>query len=172
VLFRSNGATLAPINTKSWSWGVNTDSYAIAVGNVTGGTSLDIVTTGTYFDGTRNLGMLLLWNGATLAPTQASSWLVGVQTQANSVAVGNITGGSKLDIVTGGFYNDGSRTFAQIINWNSATLTLNSTATWLTIANTTAYSVTIGRLTTGNRIIESGQFWDSVRANAQLTIWG
>ncbi len=107
-----------------------------------------------------------------ISSLRATNWLTGLNTTSNSVAVGNITGGNTLDIVTGGGYNDGVRNYAQVIQWNSATLTAGSTATWFTVSDTTAYSVTVGNLGTGNRIVESGQFWDNTRANAQLTIWG
>jgi hypothetical protein len=167
-----NGSTLVPLNSKSWSWGVNTDSYSVAVGNVTGGNTQDIVTTGTYSTATNPQGMLIVWNGSTLVPLKATNWLTGLNTTSNSVAVGNLTGGNTLDIITGGSYNDGVRNYAQVIQWNRATLTAGSTATWFTISDTTAYSVTVGNLGTGNRIVESGQFWDNSRANAQLTIWG
>ena len=60
-------------------------------------------------------GMLIVWNGSTLAPLKATNWLTGLNTTSNSVAVGNLTGGNTLDIITGGGYNDGVRNYAQVI---------------------------------------------------------
>ncbi len=83
-----------------------------------------------------------------------------------------MTGGSTLDVITGGFYEDGLRNYAQVIDWNGTTLTASSSATWFTSSDTSAYSVAVGNMGSGNRIVESGQFWDGFRSNAQLTIWG
>jgi hypothetical protein len=170
-----NGATLAEEIPTFWSWGTgtNTDVSSVAVANVTGGASLDIVTGGTFAWTGNTYGMIIVRNGATLTEEKATYWLPGQNTLVSSLAIGNLTGGTSLDIVTGGRYSDGTRNNAQVIDWNSATLTARSQATWFQTFDTQVSSVAIGNLPlTGNRIIAGGQFWDGTRSNAQITIWG
>ena len=40
----------------------------------------------------------------------------------NSVALGDVDGDRQTEIVTGGYFNDGSRNVAQLIEWNGANL--------------------------------------------------
>jgi len=84
-----NSVTLAAINIRTWQWGTNTQVSSAAIGNVTGGTSLDIVTVGEYFDGTNWIARMVVWNGATLAVENIRTWLSGLTNNAVSVAVGN-----------------------------------------------------------------------------------
>ena len=72
-----NGSSLAPERAMSWNWGVNTWVSSVAVGNVTGGNSLNIVTTGKYSTATNDLGMLVVWNGLTLVPLNCKKLELG-----------------------------------------------------------------------------------------------
>ena len=116
--------------------------------------------------------MLVVWNGTSLAPLSYRDWLWGQNTYVSSVALGNITGGNSLDIVTGGYYNDGSLNNAQVISWNSTTLSQNSLANWFTIGSTQIASVATGDSGLGNRIVATGQYFDNTRSVAQLTVLG
>jgi hypothetical protein len=168
-----NSSTMAPQKLTSWYWTSNTYVNSIVVANVTGGTSLDIVTGGSSFDNTRDIAQLIVWNSSTMAPQKLTSWYWTSNTQVNSVAVGNFSGGSSLDIVTAGSYNDGNRDNAQIIDWNSGTLSVNTLSTWFVTSDTTANSAAIvdfGLL--GRRIIAGGSFFDGLRGNAQISVWG
>jgi len=168
-----NSSTMAPLKFTSWFWTSDTYVNSVAVGNVTGGNSLDIVTGGSYFDNTRNIAALIVWNSSTMAPLKLTSWFWTSDTYANSLAIGNFTGGASLDIVTAGSYNDGTRSNAQLISWNGATLSPSTLATWFVTSGTTLNSATIVDLgLAGKRIIASGSYFDSLRGNAQLTIWG
>ena len=168
-----NGATLTVQNVKAWYWTYSTQISSIAVANITGGTTLDIITGGSYFDGTRWVAQLCTWNGATLALENVKTWYWIGDTAIASVAAANITGGTALDIVTGGAYNDGTRWIAQLATWNGATLALENVQAWYWAGNTYINSVATGDITgTGViSIITGGSFFDGTRSVAQLCNW-
>jgi hypothetical protein len=168
-----NSTTMAAQRLTSWYWTSDTFVNSVAIANVTGGRSLDIVTGGSFFDGTRSVAQLIDWNSATMAAQKVTAWYWTSTTTINSIAIANFTGGSSLDIITAGFYNDNLRNNAQIIVWNSATFAASNIGTWFSTSNTVANSVGImnfGAL--GNRIIADGSFFDGTRENAQIVIWG
>ena len=117
-----NSASLAIENQFTWLWGSGTTVTSVAIGNVTGSSVLDIVTGGSWFDGTSWHAQLIVWNGSTLVPEHIMQWLWGTGTTVTSVAIGNVTRGAGLDIVTGGSWFDGTSWHAQLIDWNGATL--------------------------------------------------
>jgi hypothetical protein len=168
-----NGVTLVAQKITTWYWTSNTYINSVAVANVTGGTSLDIITGGSFNDLTRDIAQLIVWNSTTMAAQKITAWYWTSNTYINSVAVANVTGGTSLDIITGGSFNDGLRNYAQVIDWNSSTLAATSIATWFTTSNTQVYSVTTANFgLAGNRIVVAGACFDNFRENAQLTIWG
>ncbi len=167
-----NAATLALNNVVTWYWTGDTEINSVAVANVTGGTALTIVTGGSYFDGTRNNAQVVEWNGATLALQNVASWYWYSDTRVNSISIGNYTGGSSLDIITGGVFNDLNKNNAQLIDYNGANLAVISLATWFQTSGTQVNSVAIANTGFGNRIIAGGSYFDQVRDNAQLSIWG
>ena len=156
----------------SWFWTSNTEVNSVAIANVTGGTALSIVAGGDYNDGTRINSQLTVWNASTLLLLTVNSWFTTSNTTISSVALGNFSNGNSLDIVTAGTYFDGLRNNAQLIDWNGNTLLTNSATNWFTTSNTGANSVAIGNFGLGNRIAVGGSFFDTIRANAQVTIWG
>jgi hypothetical protein len=166
-----NSTTMVAKGVTAWYWTSNTNINSVAVANVTGGTTLDIVTGGSFFDNTRSIAQLIVWNSVTMAAEKVTAWYWISNTNINSVAIANFTGGSSLDIITAGSYNDGTRNFAQIIDWNSLTLVATNIATWFTTSNTLANSVAIANFGTGNRVVAGGEYFDSLRENAQITIW-
>jgi hypothetical protein len=166
-----NGSTLAVEKVTAWYWSSDTDISSIAVANITGGSTLDIVTGGTFFDGTRNIALLHVWNSSTLAVERVTAWYQTSNTRIAYVAVGNYSGGSTLDIITCGSFNDNIRNNAQLIDWNGGTLTPNSATSWFLSSDTSANSVAIGNLG-GTHIVVAGSYFDGIRSEAQLTIWG
>ena len=167
-----NGAALTLSKVMSWFWTSDTEVNSVAIANITGGTALSIVAGGDYNDGTRINAQLTVWNASTLLLLSVNSWFTTSNTTISSVALGNFTNGSSLDIVTAGTYFDGLRNNAQLIDWNGNTLVTNSASNWFVTSNTAANSVAIGNFGLGNRIAVGGSFFDTIRANAQLTIWG
>jgi hypothetical protein len=167
-----NGNTLTLNKAMSWYWTSNTEVNSVAIANVTGGTSLSIVAGGDYNDGTRINSQLTVWNASTLLLQTVNSWFTTSNTTISSVALGNFSNGNSLDIVTAGTYFDGTRNNAQLIDWNGNTLLTNSATNWFTTSDTGANSLAIGNFGSGNRIAVGGSFFDTIRANAQVTIWG
>ena len=167
-----NGPTLAVQSLTSWFWTSDTEINSIVVANVTEGHALSIITGGDFLDNTRSNAQLIVWNGSTLAVQTLTSWFWTSDTKVASVAVSNITGGTSLDILTAGTFNDGLRNNAQIIEWNGSTTVANSVATWFTTSDTGANSVAIANFgLVGNRIVVGGSYFDSIRSVGQLTIW-
>lgn len=169
-----NGTTLAVEKYITWYWGSNTDIASVAIANVTGGSSLAIVTGGSFNDGVRDNAQLFVWNTATPALTVQNemNWALPAGTIITSVAVGNYTGGANLDIITGGSFNDGVRSNAQLVDFNGGTLAVKSGSSWFVTSNTTVNSVTLANVGgLGNRVIACGAFNDLTRSNAQLSIW-
>ncbi len=168
-----NGSSLAPERAMSWNWGVNTWVSSVAVGNVTGGTSLDIVTTGKYSTATNDFGMLIVWNGLTLAPLNSKSWSWGVNTDSYSVAVGNVTGGNTQDIVTTGTYSTGTNDLGMLIVWNGSTLAPLNSKSWSWGVNTDSYSVAVGNVTGGNTqdIVTTGTYSTGTNPQGMLIVW-
>jgi hypothetical protein len=168
-----NGTTLGAIGTTAWYWFGNTQVSSIAVANVSGGASLDIVSGGAFFDGTRYVAQVIDWNSATMTAQRLTSWYWFGDTTVNSLTIANLTGGTSLNVITAGSYKDGTRENAQLIVWNGADLSVNSLASWFTTSNTVLNSVKVTISTTlGNRIIVGGSFFDNSRSNSQITIWG
>ena len=58
-----DGATLTLENVKTWYWTSNTVIYSVAVGDVDDDSEAEIVTGGTYNDGTRANAQLCVWDG-------------------------------------------------------------------------------------------------------------
>jgi hypothetical protein len=167
-----NSANLAFIGLNNWRLGTADYCNAITIADVIPGGSAEIVTAGNYFDGSGYVGQLIVWDAATLTSQKLAHWKNGVSTTTNSLCDG-ILSGTTLDIETAGTYSDGTRMYAQVIDWNIATMTSNSVASWFTTSNTSGNSVAIGTiLGFGTRVIESGQYWDNIRGQAQVVTLG
>ena len=137
-------------------------------------THAEILTGGAYNDGLRVNSQLCVWDGATLSLENAKTWYWTSNTQVWSVAVGNVDGDSSIEIVTGGYHNDGSRSVAQLCVWNGATLALEDVKTWYWSGITVIYSVVIGNVDIDSNIeiVTGGTYYDGTRGVAQLCVWG
>ena len=168
-----SGVSLALENVKTWYWTSNTAIYSIAIGNVDGDGYYEIVTGGGYNDGTRVVAQFCVWNGATLALENVKSWYWTGNTQIWSVAVSNVDGDNSVEIVTGGYYNDGTRSVAQLCVWDGTTLALEDIRTWYWTSNTIIYSVVVGNVDGDGQleIVTCGDYYDGTRNIAQICVW-
>ena len=168
-----NGATLAVENVRTWYWTSNTYIESVSVGNVDADADVEIVTGGSYFDGTRYNAQLVVWNGATLAVENVRTWYWTSNTYIESVSVGNVDADADVEIVTGGSYSDNTLDNAQLVVWSGTALALENIKTWSTVLNgATITSVAYGDV--GNDgvvdIVTGGKLFDGIRWNAQITI--
>ena len=169
-----NGATLAFENVRTWYWTGSTIIYSVGLGDVDGDSKAEIVTAGNYNDGTRIQAQLCVWDGATLAFEKVRTWYWTDDTSINSVAVKDTDGDGKLEIVTGGQYNDGSRSVAQFCVWDSATLALENVKTWSWTGDTSINSLAASDVNgdAKTEIVTGGTYNDGSRQVAQLCVWG
>ncbi len=167
-----NASTLAWQTGFTWYWTGDTFVNSVGLANLTGGTSLSIVTGGSYFDGIRANAQVIMLNGSTLAWQNGFTWYTLSDTKINSIVIGNYSGSANLDVITGGTYSNGVQTYAQVVGLNGGTLAVQTMASWFTTSNTTANSVALGNFGFGNRVVAAGSNFDLIRSNAQLSIWG
>ena len=168
-----NSQTMALENVRVWYWVYNTPIYSVAVGDVDGDGKVEIVTGGCY-DGGPMTAQLCVWNGATLALESVKTWYWGNYAAIYSVAVGDADNDGKNEIVTGGYYHDGTRTNAQLCVWNGATLALENVKTWYSTSGTFIESVAVGDVDADgkNEIVTGGWYTDNTISKvAQLCVW-
>jgi hypothetical protein len=168
------GSTLTSENTEDWSWSDTTTVIeSVAIGNVDGDANVEIVTAGSYHDGTREVAQLCVWTGATLAFERVQTWYWTDDTVINSIAIGDVDGDWNTDIVTGGFCNGGYD--AQLCAWNGATFALKDVRVWKWYYGTSIQSVTVGDVDGDwkDEMITGGTYyiWIEAELHAQLCVW-
>jgi hypothetical protein len=156
-----------------WYWVSDTTITSVAAGDVDGDGSVEIVTGGYYYDGTRDVAQLSVWNGSTLALKQVLGWYWVGNTTINSVAIGDVDGDSHMEIVTGGWYYNGVNKIALLHVWNGTTLALKNVKVWSWVGDTCINSVAAGDVDGDGsvEIVTGGYYYDGTRDVAQLTVW-
>jgi hypothetical protein len=168
-----NEATLALEKVQVWQWGSGTQISSVAVGDVDSDGQMEIVTGGEYMSGGPRVAQLCVWNGATLALEKVISWYWTGDTWIESVAVGDVDGDGKKEIVTGGCYFDGTRDVAQLCVWSGATLALENVQHWYWTGSTYIKSVAVGDVDGDAQmeIVTGGHYRDPYYRKAQLCVW-
>ena len=116
-LIEWTGSSLAVDRLQSWYWYGNTVVNSVALGDVDGDGQVEVVTGGYFNDNTRNVAQLIEWTGSSLAVDRLQSWYWTNNTVINSVCIGDVDNDSKTEVVTGGYFNDGSRLVSQLTVW-------------------------------------------------------
>jgi hypothetical protein len=169
-----DGSDLTLKGVTVWNWVSDTQISSVAIGDVDGDSSVEIVTGGYYYDGLQYVAQLCVWNGSDLTLKGVTTWYTIYDTQISSVAIGDVDGGGHVEIVTGGYYYDGLQYVAQLCVWDGLTLTQKDTTTWHWVQSTFVYSVAVGDVDADglSEIITGGYYYDSIQYNAQLVVWG
>ena len=174
-LIEWNGASLAVDRLITWYWTYNTLIHSVALGDVDGDGKVEIVTGGTYSMG-QSVAQLCVWDGATLALENVKTWLWYWGAYIYSVALGDVDGDGKSEIVTGGSYYDQTimRNIAQLRVWDGATIALENDKAWYWTGNTDINSVALGNVDADSQveIVTGGYYRDGTRNIAQLIVWG
>ena len=102
-----------------------------------------------------------------------TSWYWTDNTTINSVVEADVDDDGAAEIVTGGYYNDGTRDVAQLVVWNGSTMEVENLASWYWTGDTRINSVSVGDVDYDgdDEIVTGGYFNDSDRDVAQLVIW-
>jgi len=167
-----NVSGLISQNEKAWYWTSDTTVTAVATGDVDGDGVVEVVAVGYSNDGAHWSAQLSVWDPATLTLERSVSWRWGTDTKISSVAVASISGGTGMEIVTGGSYFDGTRWNAQLCVWNGATLALENVRGWFWTSDTEISSVAVGSVNSAAlSIVTGGSYFDGTIWSAQLCVW-
>lgn len=173
VVVQPANAALTLENVTTWCWADYTTINSVARGDVDGDGTWEIVTGGYYYDGTRNVAQLCVWNGVTLALENVKTWYWSGSTEIESVAVGDVDADGQLEIVTGGYYTVSYRATAQLCVWSGESLTLENLQTWYWTENTVINSVAVDNVDGDGQveIVTGGYYRNSPNFIAQLCVW-
>jgi len=167
-----NGSTLSALRITGWYWTGNTRINDIDVKNLDDDLTKEIITAG-YFTDECKIAQLIVWDGETLDVEKLTSWFWTNDTVINSVSCADIDSDAEVEIVTGGYYNDNNRDIAQLVIWNSKSMSVERLTRWYWTNDTRINSISIGDVDGDNsaEIITGGYFNDFSRDIAQLVVW-
>jgi hypothetical protein len=175
----STSTALTTLNINTWVVASGSEVSSVAVGDVNNDGRNEIVTAGSYFNGTTWGALVNVMNCSTtttaLNMQSYSSWVWGIKSQLSSVAIGDVYGDGKKEIVTGGSFNDSVRmnTMLHVLNWSDTTtqsLSVLNSGFWYWTSDTYINSLVLANITgtTGLTIVTAGSFFDGSRMNAQV----
>ena len=168
-----DGTTFAISGYQEWIWLQNTYVSSLSIGNLTGGTTLDIVTGGSHYDGSRWVANIVVLNGSTLAIESYKEWVWGQSTRISTLTTGNLTGNADLDIITAGEYYNGANWVANVVVLSGPTLTITQYKDFLWAQDTLINSVVVSNVTGGASldIITAGKYYSGANWVADIVIF-
>ena len=85
-----------------------------------------------------------------------------MDTVINSVALGDVDGDGQVEVVTGGYYFDGTRNVAQMVVCSGSTLEFENIKSWYWVGNTTINAVVAGDVDGDflKEIVTGGAYYD------------
>jgi hypothetical protein len=160
-------------NSISWYTMGDTNSTAVAVGDVNGDGVNDIVSAGYYSDGINRNGQLIVRNSETMAVQSSTVWRLGSITNVNAVAIGDVDTDSQVEIVTAGSYFDGTNWIGQLIVWNGLTLASERMSNFRLGQSLTIDALAIADVSgaAGLEILTGSTIYDGVNHMGHLAIW-
>jgi hypothetical protein len=166
-------AVLSCTGCTGWHWIDDTVITSVATSDVDGDGTVEVVTGGSYFDGEREVAQLVVWKASNWEVEGVTCWYWTGDTRINAIASGNLDGDDDVEIITGGFFSDGTRKVAQLVVWDGATLAVDGLTTWYWTDNTEINAVKIADVDGDGvaEIITGGYYQDGVREVAQLVVW-
>ncbi len=152
--------------------GGNTWLKSVAIGDVDSDSVTEIVTAGFYSDGIRLNSIVCVWTGSTLSLERSYSWYNISNTAINSVALGDVDSDGDTEIVTGGYYNDGTRDNAQVLVLDGSSLAVENSMQWFWQSDARVDSVAIGDVDSDSyaEIVTEGFTNDFYRDSAQVVV--
>lgn len=161
-----------------WSWGAETTGVAVAVGDLRNTGQMQIVTAGTFYNGTYNVAMLCIWNGSNLILEKSTCWATSGNTTISSVTLSDLDNDELLEIIVGGYYFCGDKEISQITVWNSALEFIMDTGVqgginFLWNVNVRISCIAVGDVDedTVPEIVSGGFGFQNNSSIAQLIVW-
>ena len=173
-----DGNTLELENMIEWGYGDNNTANAVAIGTLDNKEQIEIVTAGTFYNGTCTVAELCVWNVQNLSIEKTTSWVTFGNTTITSLYICDVDGDGLVEIIVGGYSLNGDKEISQVSVWDS-TLTIKmmtgdySGWTSLWKVNVRIVSLAIGDVDSdGNlEIVTGGYLYENKSRMAQITIW-
>lgn len=168
-----NGESLTYEKCTHWIWKGDTVVNSINLADVDRDGAVEIITGGSFNDGTSDHAQISLWNGENLVYEGSTHWIWTNNTVINSIITKDVDEDGIIEIITGGSFNDATNNHAQITVWNGETLSYEEEINWMWISDTTISSLTLEDIDDDNsiEIIASGCSNDENEIHAQITVW-
>lgn len=132
-----------------------------------------VYTAGNMYDGTEQNSQFRVWSWGSITLEDSEEWNEGDYSYAYGVSVLDLDGDGEKEIVTTGYYYDGTRDYADLKVWNFATLqiTEKDSESWFSVDNTIAWGVYTSDVDDDGvpEILTCGYSNDA--ESGQITIW-